>query len=252
NLDTSSVTTMEGMFALCPSLTSLNLSKFKTSSVTDMNVMFYNCSSLTSLDLSSFDTSSVANMTMMFAGCSNLKTLNLSSFSFDALSDATACIGMTGINPQYLAIVFSAFGDGEQISQSIYQSDDINVRISTLSNYILAGGFVDNEDVATIYATQLFNTKIDKIIAPTNAIKTGIVVGLPGEDVYYNTNNAESEGQYLLTSGSNVVLAKQKSVPSTGVAINFAIFGVISLASLFAIALSFAFNKKSKRYVQKL
>ena len=45
-LDTSKVTNMVGMFYMCSSLTSLDLSNFNTSNVTDMGSMFNGCSSL--------------------------------------------------------------------------------------------------------------------------------------------------------------------------------------------------------------
>ena len=82
SFDTSSVTTMEGMFTGCTSLKELDLSSFDTSSVTDMRSMFGNyvlvgCRSLEELDLSSFDTSSVKDMHDMFSGCSSLQTVYL-------------------------------------------------------------------------------------------------------------------------------------------------------------------------------
>ena len=81
NFDTSNVVNMNYMFAKCNSLTSLNVSSFDTSNVTDMGNMFYDCSSLTSLNLSNFNTSKVINMIGMFDWCSKLQTLNLSNFN---------------------------------------------------------------------------------------------------------------------------------------------------------------------------
>ena len=79
-LDTSKVTTMNGMFFCCRALGSLDVSGFDTSSATDMYGMFYGCSALTSLDLSGFDTSSVTSMASMFQGCTAMTALDLSSF----------------------------------------------------------------------------------------------------------------------------------------------------------------------------
>ena len=89
NFNTSNATDMNNMFAGCSSLTALDLSNFDTSNVTYMGNpygygyggMFGSCKSLTSLDLSSFDTSKVKQMSNMFDGCSNLTTLDLSSFN---------------------------------------------------------------------------------------------------------------------------------------------------------------------------
>ena len=89
NFNTSNVTDINNMFAECSSLTALDLSNLDTSNVTSMGNpgnfgyggMFRNCKSLTSLDLSSFDTSKVKQMSDMFRGCSNLTNLNLSNFN---------------------------------------------------------------------------------------------------------------------------------------------------------------------------
>lgn len=49
------VTSMDGMFASCTTLTDLDLSSFNTLNVTDMGSMFYECLKLTNLNLSNFD-----------------------------------------------------------------------------------------------------------------------------------------------------------------------------------------------------
>ena len=77
NWDTSQVTSMNNMFSLCSSLTSLDLSRFNTSQVIDMSEMFYDCRGLTNLNVSNFDTSQVTVMSRMFSDCSNLTTLDL-------------------------------------------------------------------------------------------------------------------------------------------------------------------------------
>ena len=87
NLDTSAVTSMDGMFSYCSSLTSLDVSSFNTSAVTNMANMFSYCSSLTSLDVSSFNTSAVTKMFCMFDGCSSLTSLDLSSFNTSAVTN---------------------------------------------------------------------------------------------------------------------------------------------------------------------
>ena len=81
NLNTSKVTTMEGMFDGCKSLTSLDLSNFNTENVQNMGYMFWICQNLTSLDLSNFNTENVQDMSYMFRGCQNLTSLNLSNFN---------------------------------------------------------------------------------------------------------------------------------------------------------------------------
>ena len=90
-LDTSNVTSMEGMFKYCSKLTSLDLSSFDTSNVTRMTDVFSDCRSLTSLDLSNFNTSKVTSMFYMFDCCSKLTSLDLSSFN------TSNVVSMTGM-----------------------------------------------------------------------------------------------------------------------------------------------------------
>ena len=102
NFNTSSVTTMQGMFCWCSSLTSLDLSNFNTSKVIDMEFMFGECSSLTSLDLSGFNTSNVTNMYCMFGDCSSLVSLDLSSFNTPNVTNMTRmfdeCSSLTSLD----------------------------------------------------------------------------------------------------------------------------------------------------------
>ena len=76
-LDTSKVTDMRSMFAVCKSLKSIDLAGFDTSQVTDMGWMFSACESLASLDLSALDTSKVTSMSFMFNDCVRLESLDL-------------------------------------------------------------------------------------------------------------------------------------------------------------------------------
>ena len=79
-LNTSNVTSMAGMFMLCPALESLYLGYFDTSNVTDMSDMFNACIRLSFLYLPNFDTSNVTNMNRMFADCRKLSSLDLRHF----------------------------------------------------------------------------------------------------------------------------------------------------------------------------
>ena len=114
NFNTSSVTDINNMFAGCSSLTALDLSNFDTSNVTSMGNpynwsyggMFRNCKSLTSLDLSNFDTSKVKLMSDMFRGCSNLTSLDLSNFN---TSNVTAMADMFGECSKLTSLDLSSF-----------------------------------------------------------------------------------------------------------------------------------------------
>lgn len=79
-LNTSKVTTMEGMFMQCSVIKSLDLSAFETSNVENFYGMFSHCKKLESLDVSNFDTSAATNMREMFIRCLKLKTIDLTNF----------------------------------------------------------------------------------------------------------------------------------------------------------------------------
>ena len=79
-LNTSKVTTMEGMFMQCSVIKSLDLSAFETSNVENFYGMFAHCKNLESLDVSNFDTSAATNMREMFMRCLKLKTIDLTNF----------------------------------------------------------------------------------------------------------------------------------------------------------------------------
>ena len=75
NLNTSHVTDMRYMFAMCMSLETIDLSEFNTANVTQMNGMFGECKLLTSLDLNSFNISKVQDMSRLCFNCISLATI---------------------------------------------------------------------------------------------------------------------------------------------------------------------------------
>ncbi len=78
-LNTSSVTSLFGMFSGCVKLTSLDFSKFNTAQVATMGQMFSGCEGLTVLDLSSFATKDALMTNQMFESCKNLTTIKVSA-----------------------------------------------------------------------------------------------------------------------------------------------------------------------------
>ena len=70
-LDTSNVTTIEGMFSKCYSLTTIP--QLNTSNVTNMNNTFNGCGSLTTIP--QLNTGNITNMHNMFYNCYSLKTI---------------------------------------------------------------------------------------------------------------------------------------------------------------------------------
>ena len=78
--DTSKVKNMSKMFMCDRLVSSLDVSNFNTSNVEDMEEMFCQCESLTSLDVSHFNTSKVTTMAGMFNNCRSLISLDVSNF----------------------------------------------------------------------------------------------------------------------------------------------------------------------------
>ena len=78
NIDTSNVTSMQGIFMNCASLSSLDLSGFVTRKVTNFKEAFMGCSSLTYLDISGFYMWNVKKYPESFIeGCNLLETIKV-------------------------------------------------------------------------------------------------------------------------------------------------------------------------------
>ncbi len=86
-LSTSGVQGMNRMFAECSTLTSIDLTGLDTSSATAMIDMFDGCSALTAIDVSRFNTMRVTSMKGMFRGCSSLASINVNNFDTFNVTD---------------------------------------------------------------------------------------------------------------------------------------------------------------------
>ncbi|NVY96292.1 BspA family leucine-rich repeat surface protein [Lactobacillus sp. DCY120] len=75
NLDTSQVTDMHTMFADCPQLMELDVSRLTTDQVQSFSGMFRQDQSLTKLDLTNFQTGKATSLRSMFSGCRQLQQL---------------------------------------------------------------------------------------------------------------------------------------------------------------------------------
>ena len=81
NIKTCNVTTMDNMFSVLNSLTSLDISSFDTKNVNDMGFMFLRSNGLENITFgNNWDTSNVGRLSGMFQECGNLTSLDLSSF----------------------------------------------------------------------------------------------------------------------------------------------------------------------------
>ena len=96
SFDTSNVTSMQGMFSSCSSLTDLDLSSFDTRKVTTMSMMFDECSSIKILDLSHFIVSNGTNVGSMFTRCSSLTTIYAGNWSCVGPYTFSGCFNLIG------------------------------------------------------------------------------------------------------------------------------------------------------------
>ena len=73
---TNKITSMNGMFGSCTSVTDINTSEWDTVNVTTIRDLFYNCKSLISIDVGEFNTSKVTDMWGVFSGCMSLAIID--------------------------------------------------------------------------------------------------------------------------------------------------------------------------------
>ena len=81
DINTSNLTTMEGMFKGCSHLSNLNLSNFDTSNVTNMAEMFYGCYALQDIDISNFNMMNVETVERMFSSVNQMISITIPSTS---------------------------------------------------------------------------------------------------------------------------------------------------------------------------
>ena len=136
-LNTSEVTDMEGMFAYCANITSIDVSHFDTSKVTDMNAMFSLCYKLTDLDVSQFNTSNVTDMGCMFMSCLALRNLDLSSFD---TSKVTSMGSMFQDCPSLMDIDLSSFETNNVTFMGTMFMDCSSLQTLDLSTFTFKSG----------------------------------------------------------------------------------------------------------------
>ena len=86
NWNVSNVTNMYQLFGGCPSLKKLNVGNWNTSKVVNMGNMFSTCG-FSELDISNWDTSNVTNMWAMFYDCNHLISLDFSKWDASKVRD---------------------------------------------------------------------------------------------------------------------------------------------------------------------
>ena len=123
-LDTNQVTTMHCMFYECSDLSEINLSSLRTDNVTTMHGMFGYCVELSKVDVSHFNTSKVTNMHYMFCACSALKDLDLSSFDTCNVTDMIGMFGITNLDTIKTGSKFAFVGPYYALPEGTWYASD--------------------------------------------------------------------------------------------------------------------------------
>jgi len=95
-------TSIRGMFASCPNLTSIDFTNFNTANVTNMQNLTNGSKKLKTINFgSTFSTANVANMKYMFKNCEKLQSLDLSGFTSEKLTSTIqmfhSCSALTSL-----------------------------------------------------------------------------------------------------------------------------------------------------------
>ena len=134
-LNTSEVTNMALMFALCESLTSLDVSHFNTSKVTSMEAMFYNSTNLRTIYVGDgWSTAAVTLSDYMFWGCTSLVGGQGTTYDANHIDAAYAHIDGGPSNPGYFTDKNAGLRGDVNGDGSVNISD-----VTALIDYLLSG-----------------------------------------------------------------------------------------------------------------
>jgi surface protein len=141
-LNTSEVTNMALMFALCESLTSLDVSHFNTSKVTSMEAMFYNSTNLRTIYVGDgWSTAAVTNSTDMFFNCTNLVGGKGTTYDANHVDKTYAHIDGGTSNPGY----FTAKNAGQR--GDVNHDGQVNITdVTTLISMIMSDNTSGNPE----------------------------------------------------------------------------------------------------------
>ncbi len=213
NLNTSAVTDMYRMFAVCQALTSLDLSCLNTASVTNMEEMFIGLT-LETIDLSGWNTSSVTNMYCMFYSCSNLKNIYVG----DGWSTASVtkgklmfsgCPNLPGFDSGKVTHEMAKLVPDGYLSMKP-EEIDVTWDPSTRTGTFQMPAY--DVEIAPIYApVAKWATKGDAVLTPTaiegiyagttdDIVKAGTVATGQGKAMYFATTDAKMTAEKAATA----------------------------------------------------
>lgn len=161
NLNTDNVTDMRGMFAMCESLTSLDLSNFKTDNVTDMYAMFYDCPSLQTIYVKeNWNMDKVTDSELMFNYCLSLVGGEGTKYNGNYEDNTYARIDQGKDLPGYFTLKIPA-PEGLDIIEANFP--DENFRTWLLSQEYGADGVLTDEELENITSINVSNKNIQSL-----------------------------------------------------------------------------------------
>ena len=224
-LDTSEVTTMEGMFSGSSKITSLDLGDFNTSSVTNMNSMFKDCSLLNAVYVTnSFVVTSVTNSTNMFANCTNIEGGAGTTYNSSYIDKTRAKIDGGTSDPgyfiqrvQYTATLMkgshvTAIGSGSARCTLLRGNTSCSILLPSITaetNYSPVGWSTTNGDTTGSAALTLYSISSNTTLYGNARGKEITVTFNAGPNAYgltYNTNTVyynETYGELPSVNSSN-------------------------------------------------
>ena len=225
--DTSSITSMQDMFALCSSLTTLDLSSFDTSSVTNMVFVFASCTSLTSLNFSGLDTSSATDLRLMLFDCPNLTNLDVKSFDISSVTNGANFLNLsnnalTTVQYNELLEAWAAqdvqpnvswhFGDAQYSVESIMGwTANAGGKLSVIGNKLAlingSSSAANTTTPATLEVGKSYTLTFDFIKSSTDAIIAFNSAAAGGSGTRLTSLNLTSTGSYSVVYTATVTSA---------------------------------------------
>ena len=190
SLNISGMTSLNGMFAECYNLVSINTADWDTSRITSMNNLFVGCESLVSLDVSNWITNQVRDMSYLFTRClslteirgiENLNTANVTNMSAMFRSCSLSNLNLSNWNTGNTTNMFQMFNSCNNLATldlsnwNVSKVTDMNhiFSYSSIVNLNLTG-WNFNSSVITIYSSYMFNscTGLNRIIMDNSNINS--------------------------------------------------------------------------------
>ncbi len=171
-LNTSRVTDMSGMFMLCKSLTSVDLSNFDTRKVKDMGAMFSLAEQLKTISVGrGWSTEAVTNSHNMFLGCTSIVGEAGTVYDVNHIDGTYAHIDGGPNNPGYLTLKLEAYAEFDNNSTLTFYYDDLRGERTGMT-YELNGGEYDPDWVADGTATIVTRVVFDDSFKKARPIST--------------------------------------------------------------------------------